>query len=251
MMTLKQKFANFKKPIIGGWASIGSTFSAEMLGHAGFDCVTVDMQHGLTSDANALQMIQAISATPAVPMVRVRWNDPASIMRLLDFGAMGVICPMINTSQDTQNFVQACRYEPRGFRSFGPIRAAVKYPNYFQKANDAIVTLAMIETKQACDDLEQILAVYELDGIFVGPNDLGIALGYGAILDQDHQEFDEIIENIAKAAKRFDKWTGIFCGSASGAKKRIAQGYQYVVVGNDNIYLKNASKQAIDQMRDI
>ena len=251
MNRLKQKFLDHQQPIIGGWVSIDSTFSAEVLGHAGFDCVTVDMQHGLTSDAESLQMIQAISSTPAIPMARVRWNDPASIMRLLDFGAMGIICPMINTEEDAKDFVHACRYAPRGNRSFGPICAAIKYPNYFQNANDSVITLAMIETKQAYDELEKILAVNELDGIFVGPNDLGVDFGYGPMtaLDQEDQEFDQLIEHIAEMTKKYNKFTGIFCGNAKVAKKRIAQGYQYVIPGHDNIYLKNAAQQAIDEMQ--
>ena len=250
MKTLKEKFAS-KTPIIGGWASIGSSLSAEILGVSGFDCVTVDTQHGLTTDADVMQMLQAISATPAIPMARSRWNDPASIMRLLDMGAMGIICPMTNTQDDALDFVKACCYAPKGYRSFGPIRAAVTYPSYFQNANDCIVKLAMVETQQAYENLESILSIEELDGIFVGPNDLGVSFGYGAILDQDHQEFDELVQNIAATAHRFGKFTGIFCGGSNGAKKRIIQGYQYVVLGNDNIYLKQASQQAISSIQKL
>ena len=113
------------KTVVNAWVTIPSAWSAEVMAHAGFDSLTIDMQHGLADYATALAMLQAVSTTDVVPLARVPWNDPAIIMRLLDAGAYGIICPMVNTRAEAEAFVGACRYAPRGYRSYGPTRAVV------------------------------------------------------------------------------------------------------------------------------
>ena len=133
--------------MLNGWLHIPSTFGAEVMAHAGYDSLTIDLQHGASDFAGALGMMQAISTTEAVPFVRVPWNDPGLIMRLMDAGAYGVICPMINTGEEAEKFVGACRYPPEGYRSFGPFRATLYAgADYPANANETVVTMAMIET---------------------------------------------------------------------------------------------------------
>ena len=145
---------------VNGWLGIPSSASAESMARCGWDSVVVDMQHGLVDYTDAVPMLQAISQTDATPMVRVPWNMPDIIMKSLDAGAYGVVCPMINTPAECEEFIQNCRYAPRGRRSFGPIRA-VMYggADYWKYANETILTIAMIETQQALDNLDAILKV--------------------------------------------------------------------------------------------
>ena len=250
MITLKEKLLS-GEPVLSGWSSIGSAYSAEILATAGFDTVVVDMQHSLATEGDALHCLQAIKAGGSIGMARSRWNDPASIMRLLDLGAMGIICPMTNTKADVETFVSACKYSPKGSRSFGPIRAGVACGgSYYKQANDCIVTMAMIETKQALENLKEILSVDGLDGLFIGPNDLGVDLGEGPLMDTDNVVLDGAVEHIVATAKKAGKFVGVFCGTPEGARKRIKQGCNFVTLGNDGMYLKTMAQKMFDTMQE-
>src|ERR1700720_1947385 len=145
------------KPVINSWLGIPSSFSAEVMAHAGWDSLVVDMQHGMIDYSMMVPMLQGISTTGTVPLVRVPWNDPAHIQKALDAGAYGIICPMINNRAEAEKFVGSCRYGPPGYRSSGPIRAALYGgADYHAKANDIVVALGMIETKEALDNLAAI-----------------------------------------------------------------------------------------------
>ncbi|MDP9137324.1 MAG: aldolase/citrate lyase family protein, partial [Pseudomonadota bacterium] len=158
---------------VNGWLAIPNSFSAEVMAHQGWDSLTLDLQHGLLDYGAVVPMLQAISTTGVAPLARVPWLEEGILMKLLDAGCYGLICPMINSRAECERFVQACRYPPRGGRSFGPIRALLYGgADYFAHANEEIVLLAMVETKAALDDLEGILSVPGLDGIYVGPADL-------------------------------------------------------------------------------
>src|SRR5690606_13574123 len=179
-----------KQIAIGGWLSINSSYSAELMGHAGYDAVVVDLQHAPIFLDTAIPMLQAISSTPAMPMARCSANELSQINKLLDGGAWGIICPLVNTAEDAIRFVSACRYPPQGLRSFGPTRGLLYGgPDYFQEANSTIISYAMIETQEALDNLEDICAVSGLDGIMVGPSDLGISLGMGPAPDWTIEPF--------------------------------------------------------------
>ena len=167
------------RPAVSGWLSIpAAPFSAEIMAHQGWDALTVDLQHGLIDYQTAVGMLTAISTTETVPLVRVPWLEFGLIMKLLDAGAYGIICPMVNTRKDAENLVHAGRYPPAGTRSFGPVRAAIYGgADYVENANDEIVLLAMIETEEALDNVKEIAAVPGLDGLFIGPNDFAKSLG--------------------------------------------------------------------------
>ena len=148
-------------------------FSAEVMAHQGFDSLTIDMQHGVVDYQVAVTMLQGISTTGVVPLARVPWNDPARLMKILDAGAYGVICPMINTREEAEALVRACKYPPRGYRSWGPVRASIYAgTDYGDHANDDIVVMPMIETAEAVKNIDEILSVPGVDAVYVGPSDL-------------------------------------------------------------------------------
>ncbi|HEY1846045.1 MAG TPA: aldolase/citrate lyase family protein [Buttiauxella sp.] len=231
---------------INGWLAIPSSYSAEIAGHQGYDSVTVDMQHGMIDFASALTMLQAISATPATPLARVNSNDAAQIMRLLDAGAWGIICPMVSTPEQARQFVAACRYPPLGNRSFGPARALLyggkDYPQY---ANDEILTLAMIETREALENLDAILATDGLDGVFIGPNDLSLALTGSASAESQHPDMLAAVERVLARCRAHSKIAGIFCTSGKAAAQRLAEGFSFVTPANDVMQLGRAAREAI------
>ena len=240
------------RPILNGWISNPSSYSAEILGHQGFDSVTVDLQHGMIGFDAAVPMLQAISATPAVPLVRVSKNDYALVMQLLDAGAYGVICPMISTRDDAERFVSYCRYPPMGQRSFGPARGLLYGgADYFAHANDTVIALAMLETRDAVRNADAILAVEGLDGIFIGPNDLCLAYGKAPAPETDDRQVSSVIAELASAARDGGKIAGIFCSSGEGARQRIAEGFSFVTPGNDASLLMRAAKQAIAAARAV
>ncbi len=159
--TLKEIWAN-GGATLNGWCSIPSSFSAEIMAHQGFDSITIDMQHGLVDYPDAVTMLQAISTTDVIPMTRVPWSDPGRLMKILDAGSYGVICPMINTAEDADYLVRACKYPPWGFRSFGPIRA--KYygggathggGDYHTFADEETLVIPQIETREAIRNLDR------------------------------------------------------------------------------------------------
>src|SRR3984957_14196023 len=219
---------------VNGWLSLPATFSAEVMAHQGWDSLTIDLQHGLIDYESAVGMLQAISTTRTVPLVRVPWLDPAIIMKVLDAGAYGVICPMVNSAAEAREFVAACRYPPAGMRSCGPIRANVYAgPDYIANANRTIITMAMIETRAGLDNLDSILSVEGLDAIYVGPADLALSLGCEPQLDPTIEKVVQAIEHIAARARQGKIVAGIHTGSTGNAQKMIRLGYQFVTVSSD------------------
>lgn len=246
---LKTAFAE-QRPVINGWLAIPSSYSAEIAGHQGYDAVTVDLQHGMIDFASALTMLQALSATPAVPLVRVADDTPAQIMRLLDAGAYGIICPMISTPEQAQRFVSACRYPPLGTRSFGPARGLLYGgADYPQHANQEILTLAMIETREGLANIDAILDTDGLDGVFIGPNDLSLTLTGAASAESAHPDMLFAIERVVSKCREKHKVAGIFCTSGVAAAQRIAEGFHFVTPANDVMQLGRASREAIALVR--
>lgn len=236
--------------VLNGWLHIPSSFAAEVMAHAGYDSLTIDLQHGAADFASALGMMQAISTTETVPFVRVPWNDPGLIMRLMDAGAYGVICPMINTREEAEKFVSACRYPPDGYRSFGPFRATLYAgADYAAHANETIVTMAMIETAEALENLDDIMGVSGLDAVFVGPADLGQSLGEGPGMDRTEPAVVEAFDRILAAAEEYGLAAGIFTGSTEYASRMIERGFRFVTVLSDGRLLASAAAQTVAAMK--
>ena len=237
---------------VNGWLSIPNSFSAETMAHQGWDTLTIDMQHGMIDYAAMVPMLQAISTTATVPVVRVPWLEPGILMKTLDAGAYGVICPMVNTREDAQKLVAYTHYAPRGTRSFGPVRATLYAgADYAQHANDTIVTFAMIETAQALDNLDDILSVEGLDAIYIGPSDLSLALGCTPTFDDLDPKAAEAVEHILARAKAHGVVAGIHNGTPESALKRIAKGFQFVTVSSDARLMAAGAQQIIGKMRAV
>lgn len=227
-----------------GWLHIPNTWSAEVMANAGWDAVTVDMQHGLHNIETAMQMLQAISTTDAVPLARANWNEAAGIMRLLDSGAYGIICPMINTKEECEKFVGACRYPPLGYRSFGPTRPRLSAGlDYGDFANEEILTIAMVETKEAVDNIEGIASVESLDGIFIGSGDLRLSLTGSIKKIGDQSLFDQAVEKILKACEKHGIVPGIWVASVEDAEKMMQMGFRFIALKSDSMMLVEYSKQ--------
>ena len=211
--SLKQHFADGGKAI-NGWCAIPSPVTAEVMARQGYDLVTVDLQHGLVDYQMALTMLQAVSGFGMPTLCRVPWNEPGIIMKVLDAGFTGVICPMINTREDAERFAASCLYSPSGARSFGPTRAMQVYgPDYAKSAQDFVTVIAMIETAEAMENLDGILRVPGIDGVYVGPSDLSLSLGYAPSLLPSEATVLDAIETIRATAKAAGKIAGIHCGS--------------------------------------
>jgi 4-hydroxy-2-oxoheptanedioate aldolase len=238
------------RPAVNGWLGIPDAFSAELMAHQGWDSLTIDMQHGLIDYATMVAMLQAISTTATVPVVRVPWLEPGIIMKSLDAGAYGVICPMVNTRDDAHKLVAWTHYAPMGTRSFGPIRATLYGgPDYALHANQTIVAFAMIETAQALDNLDAILSVEGLDAIYIGPSDLSLALGCKPVFDDPEPKAVQAIEHILDRAKAHGVVAGIHCGLAEVALARAAKGFRFVTAAADAKLLATGSQQVLAAMR--
>ena len=247
---LKQMFKE-GKPVINGWLQIPSAFSAEVMAHQGWDSCTIDMQHGVIDYPNALNMLQSISTTDVTPLVRVNWNEPGQIMKILDAGSYGVICPMVSNKSQAEKFVQACMYPPKGYRSFGPTRASMYGgSDYVDHANDEILKIAMIETKEALQELDKIMSTTGLDGIYIGPADLSLAIGEKPGFDkpEGHPTYEQII-NILNHAKKNNLIAGIHNASAEYARKMIDIGFQIVTVGSDKTFMSEGAKSNVSKIK--
>lgn len=237
--------------VINGWLGIPSSVAAENMAQAGWDSLTVDLQHGLVDYQTAVTMLQAISTTATVPLARVPWLEPGIIMKLLDAGAYGIVCPMINSRAECEAFVGACRYPPRGYRSSGPIRAALYGgADYHEKANETILAMAMIETAEALDHLDEILSTPGLDGIYVGPSDLSLSFGLPPGLDKSDERMLAALTKIVEGCKRHKVVPGIHTGSTAYAKKAIAMGFRFVTLLGDARLLTMAGQQVVREMRE-
>jgi 4-hydroxy-2-oxoheptanedioate aldolase len=247
--TLKTIWAR-GEAVVNGWLSIPSSFSAEVMAHQGFDSLTVDMQHGVIDYQAAVTMLQAISTTSTIPLARVPWNDPAHLMKVLDAGVYGVICPMISTREQAEALVQACKYPPRGFRSWGPVRASIYAgADYGDHANAEVVVMPMIETADALKNLDEILSVPGVDAIYVGPSDLSLALGYKPRLDQTDAGVVEAQKKIVAACKKHGVVAGIHNNTAAYALQMIEQGYQFVTIASDSRLLAVRAAEEVAVVR--
>ncbi len=239
------------KAVVNGWLAIPNAFSAEMYSKAGWDSVTVDMQHGVQDYLSCVSCFQGIQLSPATPMVRVPWNEPGIVGKVLDGGAMGVICPMVNTKAEAEALVSYCLYPPKGKRSNGPIRAAMygEASNYQATANDEILVIPMIETQEAVDNIEAILDVPGVSGIYVGPSDLGLSMGMIPILDREEPKILAIYEKLIAETKKRGQFAGLHNGSGAYAAKMINMGFRLVTITNDSSLMAKAAKEQIGVVR--
>lgn len=229
------------------WIAMPEPLVAESAARAGFDCVTLDMQHGLHDPVSIMRSIGAIALAGVPAVVRIPVGDFAMASRALDMGASAIIAPMINSAEDAKAFAAAAKYPPVGARSWGPVRAMqlsdiADGDTYLHSANADTLTFAMIETRAAVDALEDILAVPGIDAIFIGPSDLSIALSDGALVDPMNPDNQAMAAHILSRARAAGKYVGIFAITGEQAKLYRALGYDFVALGTDGIYLRAGAK---------
>ena len=238
------------KPVINGWLSIPNSFTAESMAKMGWDTLTIDLQHGINDFSTSISMLQAISKSSTIPFARVPWNEPGIIMKMLDAGTCGIIAPMINNKEECERFVSYCRYPPLGQRSFGPMRAQLVYgSDYLNHANSQIITLAMIETKEAVDNLEAILSVENLNGVYIGPADMSLNYGLEPKFDVREDPVFSNIQLIAKKTKEYGKIAGIHNGSTQYAKEMIELGYKFVTISSDFRAMSSYAQNIVKEMK--
>lgn len=249
---LREKWAG-GDATLNGWLSIGNPFVAEILAAQGYDSLTVDWQHGALDYSDLLPMLQAMRASGVVPLARVPWREPGAIMKALDAGAYGIICPMINNADEAAELARCVRYPPDGLRSFGPTRANFSAgANYAGEANGEILCFAMVETAEAVKNLEDIAATPGVDGIYIGPADLTLGVKNGALppgFDREEPEMIEVIQRIAKAAKDNGKFAALHCGSPAYAARAVDWGFDMVTLMNDVRLLASSAAASIEETR--
>jgi len=239
---------------INGWLSIGNTLTAEIMAAQGYDSLTVDLQHGALDYSAMLPMLQTLRAASVTPLVRVPWREAGSIMKALDAGAQGIICPMVNTASDAAEFVSYLRYPPHGQRSFGPTRAAFAYGGYDVSANDEVLALAMIETAEGVANLDAIAATPGLDGLYIGPADLALGTQGGRLapgFDREEPEMVTLIQHILAACKTNGIAACLHCGSADYAARAIGWGFDLTTVSGDARLLAAAAAQSVARWREL
>jgi 4-hydroxy-2-oxoheptanedioate aldolase len=241
-------------PVFSGWCGLAVPLLAEVIAREGFPAVTIDMQHGLWDIASTVSAIAAIRHGGAAPVVRVPLGDFATASRALDSGAEGIIAPMINTAADARALVCATKYPPLGERSWGPHRATMlagiaDQRDYLRAANELVVTLAMIETRSALDNLAAIAETPGIDALFLGPSDLSIALSQGATLDPMSEMIDCELERIAEAARKAGKLFGAYCHTAERAAALARRGVSFLAVGSDLGFLRGGTAAALKGLR--
>jgi 4-hydroxy-2-oxoheptanedioate aldolase len=225
---------------------------AELLAASAFDYLCVDLQHGLATPAELPAMLQAMRAAGRAPLVRPAWNDPVHVMRALDTGAAGVIVPMIGGPEEAARAVAASRFPPAGIRSWGPmwghVRADGALPPDAQDA--AVLCLVMVETQDAVDALDDIVAVPGVDGIYIGPNDLALGTGHGRGTYRDTPEVEALIQRIIDACRGAGIAAGLHCSDVAMARHWAGRGATMLTGGTDMGLLRAAADATVRALRD-
>ena len=238
------------KQTVGGWISSDSIHVAETMARTGFDWLCIDMQHGLLDYNDVRRMLPAISTTDTMPFVRVPWNEPYIIMKVLDAGAYGVIVPLVNNRQEAEKAVAACRYPQDGIRSFGPVRAGMYGGRSYAKyANDEMACIAMIETAEALENLDDICSTPGLDAIYIGPSDLAYAIGLHAVGDNSDPRHVATVNHIYATARRHGIHVGMHTGSLEYTKRYLEQGFDMVMLGADISFMNRMASMELQTAR--
>ncbi|SIT49306.1 HpcH/HpaI aldolase/citrate lyase family protein [Paraburkholderia piptadeniae] len=246
---LKEHWAR-GEPVFGGWAALPCAFGAELMCVPGVDYVCIDQQHGLVEYADMVAMLRAIEGRGVVPVTRVPANVPWIIGKALDAGAQGVVVPMVNNGEEAAAAVAACRYAPKGIRSFGPVRASmVMDTRDISVVGDGVLCFVMVETREAVERIDEIASTPGLDGIYVGPADLALGLGLPPNLDKEEPEHVAAVEKILKACQRHGVVAGIQCGSGKSARKYAERGFGFVTFAKDSNLIPSAMDREVAAAR--
>ena len=248
---MKKNFVRSKlkqgQPSVGSWLNLPDTAVASLMSRVGFDWLTIELEHSPTSYETAVGSFSILAGNGVVPLVRVSYNTPENIKRVLDFGAWGVIVPMVNTRADAEAVVAASRYAPQGARTIGGQFHAANFDTdagtYYAKANEEILVVVMAEHVDAIANAEEILQTPGIDVIFIGPNDLTKSMGLAPMFDTDDPRFVAAVEKILTLARKYGVAPGIHVADAAAARKRLAQGFQFIAIGSEvGMMLSKASE---------
>lgn len=236
----------------GAWLQLTSTFSAEIMARAGFDWLIIDLEHAPGDFMNLAAQIQAMSGTDCVPFVRAPWNDSVTIKRILDTGVMGMLVPYVNSAEEAEAAVAACKYPPEGVRGVAASPRAAYFGqnsmDYLKSANEEIVIITAVETAEAVKNLDEILTVKGLDGVFIGPMDLATSMGhFGNAAHPEVQEAIRLIEDKTLAA---GKVLGTVAGSWDQAKVKYEKGYQLLMLMSDSVGLAGLAASTVKNFND-
>lgn len=235
----------------GGFLQTMSPVAAEIMAQAGFDWLIVDLEHAPGNFANLQAQLQAMNGSGVVPFARAPWNDAVAIKRILDTGVLGVLVPYVNTRQEAEAAVAACKYPPQGVRGVaGSPRAAGYTANakaYLHSANEETIVMVAVETPDAVANLDEILAVEGLDGIFIGPMDLATSMGF--LGDPTAPEVKSAVTTIEKKVLASDKFLGTVATSWVKAQECFDTGYQWLVVMQDGASLSQSASQIVGRFR--
>jgi len=238
------------KPAVGGWLSIPHCVQAEVMAHTGLDWLCIDMQHGCIDYSDTVPMLTAISTTNVMPFVRVPWNDPAMIMKVLDAGAYGVIVPMVSNRKEAEQAVAACRYPPVGMRSNGPNRVLLYAGADYQKhANDEVACIAMIETPEGIEKMDEIISTPGLDAAYIGPADLSFALGLAPRGDNPEPIHLATCDKIRDAAHKHNIKAVMHCASAAFAAGAVKRGFDMVMLTSDLASMIAGARRQLDDLK--
>jgi 4-hydroxy-2-oxoheptanedioate aldolase len=239
--------------VLTAWICVNDAEIANALARESFDAVTLDMQHGQVNFGGAAQAILVVALAGKPTIVRIPVGDFACASRLADAGAAAIIAPMINGADDARRFAEFMKFPPLGLRSWGPGSAGalsgLSGPAYLHSANAMTLAIAMIETREALDALDEILTTPGIDGVFVGPYDLSIALSGGSIVDTNSAEVDAALSRIAARARAHEKFAGIFCPDGAHARAALARGFAFVTAPTDLDLLRTGARLEIAATR--
>lgn len=247
---VKARLKNGEK-LLGAWTQLCSPMSAEIMARAGFDFVCVDMEHAPGDHLTLMSQLQAMAQYEALPVVRIPWNDFVDIKRTLDVGALGIHVPYVNTAEEAEAVVRAIHYPPLGIRGIAGSPRACGYgqdgPNYYMRANDEILLLVALETRQSVDNLDEILKIERIDGIFIGPFDMAASLGH--VGNPGHPEVQKIIREIEAKVIGSGKFLGTVANGYDGAVELFDRGYQYLLAMSDSTELMKQTRNLAEKFK--
>lgn len=237
--------------VVNSFINLPSSFSTEIMARAGFDSLTLDLQHGMLEMGDAVSAFQAMGAAGAAPLARIPAAGSPLAGKLLDAGAIGLICPMIDTAEEARRVVADCLYPPAGRRSNGATRSVLYYePGVYQTvANDEIVLLPMIETVTALENVEEIAAVRGISGLYLGPTDLAFTMGLPPRIDNSAPQLMAAYDAVVAAAERNGIIAALHCGSPQFARRAVEIGFRMVTIGADTSLLAGAARAAVSAFR--
>jgi len=235
MKTFRQR-VHEREFLSGTWCNLGSSVTTEIAGSSGFDWVLIDLEHGSGTLGNLLHQLQGIGCTPAQPIVRIAANEWPRFKRVLDMGSRGVMVPYVSSVAEAKLAVSHLRYPPDGIRGVARLHRGTRYgaafDEYVSTANQELLLVVQIETREALDQVDAIAAVDGVDVVFIGPLDLTTNLGIQGQLD--HELFDDALTKVAAAAKASGKAAGILLLNPEDVKRAVAKGFTFVAVGSDS-----------------